>query len=193
MTFAPVSSQFASAVAAHHGLPKLQQAIINRTGHGTIRYGAYGGAEITADLASVAAAVESAYVLTAKDKLPKITHVTDTLSKRMFTFAGDPFVPYSTDPNHTSERARQTAAKWLAVARHLEAEEKAKAYEDAKAKAVADAAERAAEASRKKRLDELADAWFGADFFTDLGPNKSAAIKEIYRLEQKLTNEGEAA
>jgi hypothetical protein len=109
-----------------------------------------------------------------------------TLTKRQFYFAGDPYVPYSTDLNHTSERARQAATKWLAIAQHLDVEEKAKAYEEAKAKAVAHAA-------RAKRLDELADKYFGADFHSDLGERKARVIEDLYRLEQKLTDEGEAA
>lgn len=167
-------------------LTELQKVIIQR-GMGTIKHFTYGSPEITGTIESITDAVESAYILTPKADLPKVTNSPSTATKRQFYFAGDPFVPCSTDLHYTSEQARKSAAKWLAVAQFLGAEEKAKATDEAKAKA----ASAMAEAARKKRLDELADEWFGKDYF-DLGPNKASAVKEIYRLETIIAEEDAA-
>jgi hypothetical protein len=166
----------------------LQQAIIKNTKYGTLNYKLYEPAEITAPLQSISSAVEYAFVLVEKASLPRVTHATNTLSRRMFTFAGDPFVPYSTDPNHTSEQARKTAAKWLAIAGFLEDEEKDAAAE---AKKKADA-EKASEGARMSRLSALAGEYFDS-YFTDLGPKKTRVIEELYDLQEKLKTDGEAA
>ncbi|MDQ0241198.1 hypothetical protein [Arthrobacter bambusae] len=166
----------------------LQNAILNRTDNGFVNYKSYGGPEVTAPLQSLSRAVESAFILVEKATLPKITHATPPLlGKRMFNFAGDPYVPYSTDPNQTSEQARKTAAKWLAIAAHLEAEEKAKS-DEAKKKADAEAA---AKVARAKELDRIATFHFGKPI-RELSANKTSAVEEIYRLEQVIAEEGAA-
>lgn len=159
--------------------PPLQRVILERA-RGTITAQSYGPARINAELESVAAAVESAYILTPKDELPKVVEGGGDKYTRVFTFAGQSQDPVGVMPTFTAAKARLRAAAWLAIARHLDAEEKAAS--DAAAKA---------ETARKKRLDELADQWFGKDF-ADLGDNKAAAIKEIHRLEQ-LTEDKDAA
>jgi FPC/CPF motif-containing protein YcgG len=166
-------------------LPPLHRALLRARGN--IKYTAFGSPEVTSPLHEIANAVESAFVLVEKATLPKITHTPRTAAKRQFYFAGDPFVPYSTDPNHTAEQARNTAAKWLAIAGHLEAEEKA-AAEEAKKQAAAKAE---ASRARRVRLTELAEEHF-EEYFEDLGPKKQRVIEEIYRLEQEL-NQKDAA
>lgn len=159
----------------------LQNAILNRTDNGFVNYKSYGGPEVTAPLQSLSRAVESAFILVEKATLPKITHATPPLlGKRMFNFAGDPYVPYSTDPNQTSEQARKTAAKWLAIAAHLESEEKKKADEEYVAKV-----------ARAKELDRIATFHFGKPI-RELSANKASAIEEIYRLEQVIAEEDAA-
>jgi len=179
-TFQAFRPSFANA----SNLTPLQRAIAKGSYNGTIRYGIYGPPEITAPLESIADTVESAYVLTPKDELPKVT--ASPVGSFEVEGIGALWVPDS----RTAEGARKRAAAWLAIAKHLEAEEKAKAYEEAKAKAVAD---KVAEAARQQRLNELADEWFGKDFYTYLSPNKASAVKEIYRLETKLTEDKDAA
>lgn len=167
-------------------LPRLQRVIIERTDHGAMKYSGYGH-EITAPLESVARAVESAYVLVEKATLPKVTLSFKYPDKRTFSFAGDPFTPYTTDPNHTADRARKTAAKWLSIAAHLEAEEKTAAAE---AKLRAEQVKAEAERVRHNRLNLIADRYFGKDF-DELGDNKASAVKEIYRLEEQLKTDTE--
>jgi len=166
----------------------LQQAIVSRTKHGTLNQNYGYNLEIKAPLVSVSEAVESAFVLIEKATLPKVTNSPMSLTKRMFYFAGDPFVPYSANPGHTAEQARKTAAKWLAIAQLLEAEEKTNAAE-AKKKADAEAA---AKKARTNRLADLAYEYFDAAM-TDLGPKKTRVIEDLYDLQEKLKTDGEAA
>lgn len=155
-------------IQAPAGLPRV---IIERTAGGCTKSYADKAPTINAPVASIAAAVESAYIITPKDELPKVTEGhADTLKVEEF---GAMVLNTS-----TSEAARKRAAAWLAIAQHLQGREKAKAAEESVAK-------QAAEAARVQRLDELADEWFGKDY-ADLGPNKAAAVKEIHRLETKL-------
>jgi hypothetical protein len=173
---------YTARFSAVEGLPHLQRTILGRTRVGTLTGHGY-NIEIKAALSDVADAVESAYILTPKDDLPKVTASAETRYGRRFHVEGHPFM--QPPGKSTAAEARKRATAWLAIAQHLEVEEKAKAYEEAKAKAVADAMNAAAEAARKARLNELADEWFGKDY-NDLGPNKAAAIKEIHRLETQL-------
>ncbi|GGH93844.1 hypothetical protein ACFFGR_09340 [Arthrobacter liuii] len=165
-------------------LPHLQRTILERVQAGYVNYAGYNGIEITATLRDVSNAVESAYILTAKEDLPKVTSRMEGFA-RIYRVDGVPN-GLALPGEDTSSEARKRATAWLAIAQFLEREEKAKAYEEAKAKAEADAAAKAAEAARTRRLDELADEWFGEDSYADLGPNKAAAVKEIYRLETTL-------
>lgn len=125
--------------------------------------------------------MESAYILTPKTDLPKVTR---TIPGVYVVEGVGPLASIRS----TAEEARKYANAWLAIAKHLEREEAARVYEEAKAKAVAEAA---AAAAKQARLDELADEWFGKDY-TDLGPNKAAAIQEIHRLETQLNTKDAA-
>jgi len=182
MTFLKPVSSFVTGYFSAPYTP-LQRAILERTDRGTITHSSYGGPVIEASLDSVANAVESAYVLTPKTDLPKVT------ASPGGSFDVEGIGSLWPQDSRTAENTRKRAAAWLAITQHLEVEETAKAYEASKAKQVADSM---AEAARMKRLDELADEWFGKDYL-DLGPNKASAVKEIYRLETKLTEDKDAA
>ena len=159
-------------------LTPLQHVIVNRTVSGTMRQPGFGHLEITAPLVALSDGIESAFVLTPREALPKI-HVTDHGLHRRHFASGSGLGAEVTGGN--SETARQSAALWLAIAQHLEAEEKA-AAEEAKKKAAADA----------KRLDELADEYFDTDDFSDLSTKKQRAVKHIHQLEQELNQEDKA-
>lgn len=162
----------------------LEHAIVKGTTFGTIKYNSYGPSEITAPLESVARAVESAYVLTPREALPKITATSKGNVNRSFSGSNN---LGATVQGGTSESARQSAALWLAIAGLLEKEEK-DAADDAKKKADA---EQAAESARHKRLDALASEYFDAECYIDLGPKKARVIDELYRLEEQLKQDDE--
>jgi hypothetical protein len=176
-TFQAFRPSFANA----SNLIPLQQAIAKGSYGGTIRYGIYGPPEITARLDAVADAVESAFVLTPKDDLPKVTSSHSVTDGRAFHVPGQG--SYSVPGGEfTAEFARSRAAALHAIAILLDAEEKA----------AADTAKKA-ETDRTKRLNELASKYFGADFFSDLGERKARVIEDFYKLEQPFTGAGEAA
>lgn len=166
-------------------LTKLQQVIMDRT-HGTVKYSTYGDPTITATLNSVSEAVESAFVLVEKATLPKVECINKGAAGRTFSTGSAFFADGLTVTMNGGDSgyARKSASLWLAIAAHLEAEEKAAAAE-AKKKADAVAA---ANRARATRLDGLAEEYFG-EYLEDLGPKKTRVIEELYRLEQELAND----
>lgn len=179
-----MTNLFAGYRPAFQPFTPLEQAIYRGNHFGVITYNSQGPTEIKAPLRSIADSVEAAYVLTPREALPKVTATVDLLGTRKFTGTNG---LGATITGGNSESARQSAALWLAIAGLLEAEEK-KAADEAKTKA---AAEKAKENARLKRLDELADEHF-EEYFEDLGPKKTTAIEEIYRLEQVIAEEDAA-